>query len=242
MYIYGRNAVRSYLEAKRNYLEIYLQEGFKDATILPLIPTTAKVQTLSIQELGRLLGRDAVHQGIALKVPDFKYTPLEALLEQIKDVKNPILVMLDGVQDPQNLGAIVRTCDALGINGIIIPENRSVSVTPSVVKVSTGALDYVPVTQVVNLTRCLQQLKKLGYWVVGAEANNSVDYRGVDYNSPLVVVLGSEGKGISRLVLEQCDFKVKLPMCGHVNSLNVSVATAVLLYQIYNFRNPNKEG
>lgn len=238
MFIYGRNAVHSYFDTKQSVLEVYLQEGFKDETLIALIPVGVKVNNLKVYELRKLLGEHAVHQGIAIKVPDFKFETLEGLLHKIEGVTNPVIVMLDGIQDPHNLGAIIRTCDALGVNGVIIPERRSATITPTVIKVATGATDYVPIVQVTNLTRTLQKLKEHKFWVVGAEAWQAQDYRSVDYNSPIVVVLGNEGDGISRLVLEQCDFRVKLPMCGHVDSLNVSVATAVLLYGVYNSRHP----
>lgn len=237
MFVYGKNSVRAYLESNSPVKHIYLQDNFTDKVILsmlPKVPTT----TLTGIEINNLLHEKALHQGVVLEVEDYKYLSLDDLLEKIKDVNNPLLLILDGVQDPHNLGAIIRTCDSLGVNGIILPANRSVSVTPSVIKVSTGAIKYVNIARVTNLTNTIKKLKKCGYWIVGAEAFESVDYRSVDYNSPIAVVMGSEGYGISRLVLEQCDFKVKLPMVGHVNSLNVSVATAVLLYEIFNKRNP----
>ena len=146
--------------------------------------------------------------------------------------------MLDGLEDPHNLGAILRTCDAVGVDGVIIGKNRSVSLNATVAKVSTGAIHHVKVAQVTNLTRTLEELKKKSFWVVGCELENSQDYRAVDYNMPTVLVIGSEGFGISRLVKKSCDIHVVLPMVGHVNSLNASVATAVLLYQVYNSRHP----
>ena len=146
--------------------------------------------------------------------------------------------MLDGLEDPHNLGAILRTCDALEVDGVIIGKNRSVGLTPTVAKVSTGAIDYVRVAQVTNLSRTLDDLKKQGFWVVGCDLDNSQDYRAIDYNMPLVIVIGSEGFGISRLVKKNCDMNVVLPMNGHVTSLNASVATAVILYQVYSSRHP----
>jgi 23S rRNA (guanosine2251-2'-O)-methyltransferase len=132
----------------------------------------------------------------------------------------------------------LRTCDAVGVDGVIVGKKRSVGLTSTVAKVSTGAIDHVKVAQVTNLTRTLDELKKMGYWAVACENERAQDYRQVDYNMPLVLVIGSEGSGISRLVKQNCDINVVLPMVGHVTSLNASVATAVLLYQVYNSRHP----
>ncbi len=239
MFVYGKNSVRSYLESSSPVKKVYLQENFSDKAILSLLPEVT-IKTMSAKELDNLLKDKVLHQGIVLEIEDYKYLTLDELLIKTKDIHNPLLLILDGVQDPHNLGAILRTCDALGVSGLILPSNRSVSVTPSVIKVSTGAIKYVNVARVTNLTNTIKKLKKVGYWIVGAEAFEASDYREVDYNSPIALVVGSEGFGISRLVLEQCDFKVKLPMVGHVNSLNVSVATAVLLYQIFNVQHPLK--
>lgn len=236
-YIYGKNVVLSRLEKGDDIEKIYLVEGFKDKKILEKIKCPKEVVKASY--LDKLCCCN-YHQGIVAKVKVVPYTPLEVLLNSCKDVKYPLLVVLDGVEDPHNLGAITRSCDAIGANGIIVPKHGSAPLTSTVVKVSTGAIDYVPIAQVTNLTNTLKKLQELGFWVVGAEASNSQDYRTVDYKCPIVLVMGSEGKGISRLVLEQCDFKVNLPMVGHVNSLNVSNATAILLYQIYSDRNPVK--
>ena len=134
----------------------------------------------------------------------------------------------------------MRTCDALDINSIIVPKHNSAPLTSTVAKVSTGAIEYVKVAEVSNLTNTINKLKDLGYWVVGAEASGTIDYRKVDYKTKIALVVGSEGKGISRLVLKQCDYVVSIPMLGHVNSLNVSNATAVLLYGIHSVRYPAK--
>ena len=163
---------------------------------------------------------------------------IDEIINTIPDGKQPLLLMLDGLEDPHNLGAILRTCDAIGVDGVIIGKNRSVGLNGTVAKVSTGAIDHVKVAQVTNLTRTLEDLKKRSFWVVGCDLDKSQDYRQVDYNMPLVIVIGSEGFGISRLVKKSCDINVVLPMVGHVNSLNASVATAVILYQVYNSRNP----
>ena len=140
--------------------------------------------------------------------------------------------MLDGLEDPHNLGAILRTADATGMDAIIIPKHRSVKLNATVAKVSTGAIEYVDVAEVVNLSQTIDVLKKAGYWVIGLEADGTVYYNQQDYSGKIVVVLGSEGKGISRLVKEKCDFLVKIPMHGHITSLNVSVSAALIFYEI----------
>ena len=150
------------------------------------------------------------------------------------------ILILDGLEDPHNLGAILRTADASGVDGIIIRKDRSVGLTSTVAKLSTGAIEHVPVACVANLTVAINQLKEAGLWIAGTDASEAQDYRTLDATLPLGLVIGSEGKGMSRLVREACDFKVYLPMRGHVTSLNASVAAALLMYEIYNKRNPIK--
>ena len=236
-YIYGKNAIKHRIENEADIEEIMLQEGFKDERLMELIKDKYPTRYVRSSYLDKLSNKGA-HQGIIAKIKTYKTADIEALLDNIKVIENPLLVMLDGIQDPHNLGAILRTCDAIGVNGVIVPKHRSAPLNSTVAKVSTGAIEFVLVSEVTNLTSTLKKLKEKGFWVVGAEADNSQDYRDLDYKMPMVLVIGSEGKGISRLVLEQCDYKIHLPMVGHVNSLNASVATAILLYQIYSNKNP----
>jgi len=236
-YIYGKNAIKHRIENEADIEEIMLQEGFKDERLMELIKDKYPTRYVRSSYLDKLSNKGA-HQGIIAKIKTYKTIDIEELLNNIKVIENPLLVMLDGIQDPHNLGAILRTCDAIGVNGVIVPKHRSAPLNSTVAKVSTGAIEFVLVSEVTNLTSTLKKLKEKGFWVVGAEADNSQDYRDLDYKMPIVLVIGSEGKGISRLVLEQCDYKIHLPMLGHVNSLNASVATAILLYQIYSNKNP----
>ncbi|WRK56162.1 23S rRNA (guanosine(2251)-2'-O)-methyltransferase RlmB [Coprobacillaceae bacterium CR2/5/TPMF4] len=143
---------------------------------------------------------NVTHQGIMAEVEGYRYYSLDEILDAIPEGKQPLLLMLDGLEDPHNLGAILRTCDAIGVDGVIIGKNRSVGLNGTVAKVSTGAIDHVKVAQVTNLSRTLEELKKRSFWVVGCDLNQSQDYRAIDYNMPLVIVIGSEGFGISRLV------------------------------------------
>lgn len=170
------------------------------------------------------------NQGVVAEVNDFYLYRLEDI---IKKNNKSLIVVLDSLEDPHNLGAILRTADAAGVDGVIIPKNRSVKLNSTVAKVSTGAIFSVKCVEVVNLVATLKKLKEFGYWIVGAEAKeDSQDFTKLKYDMPTVLIIGSEGKGISRLVLEQCDFLVKIPMVGKVNSLNASVSAGILIYEI----------
>ena len=240
-YIYGRNTVLEALKGDKPVYQVYLMKNVKDNRMIELAEDKhAKVNIVTQKNvLSKLVG-NVVHQGIVAQVEGYDYYSIDEILQSIPKNKQPLLLMLDGLEDPHNLGAILRTCDAVEVDGVIIGKNRSVALTPTVAKVSTGAIDYVKVVQVTNLSRTLDDLKKEGFWVVGCDLDNSQDYRSIDYNMPVVIVIGSEGFGISRLVKKHCDMNVVLPMNGHVTSLNASVATAVILYQVYNSRHPFK--
>ncbi len=179
------------------------------------------------------------HQGAMIEIDDFKMYTLSEILASAKE--DTILVLLDGLEDPHNLGAILRSADAAGIDGIILPKHRSVSLTPTVAKVSTGAIDTVKTTEVTNLNQTIKDLKKLGFWIYGTDmGKGAVDYRTVKYKGKIALVIGSEGAGISRLVKENCDYVVTLPMHGSVQSLNASVAAGILFYEVLNQRFPIK--
>lgn len=240
-YIYGKNTVLEALKGDKPVYQVYMMKNVKDDKIINLAnQKNAKVNIVTQKNvLNELVGR-VVHQGIVAQVEGYDYYTIDEIVSSIPEGKQPLLLMLDGLEDPHNLGAILRTCDAVEVDGVIIGKNRSVALTPTVAKVSTGAIDHVKVAQVTNLSRTLEDLKKRGFWVVGCDLDNSQDYRAIDYNMPTVIVIGSEGFGISRLVKKNCDMNVVLPMTGHVTSLNASVATAVILYQVYNSRHPFK--
>lgn len=237
-YIYGKNTISEALNGQKRVYEVLVSKTIKDHTI-PKLCQQLKIpyQIVSSNELDRLVG-NVNHQGVIASVEGYRYYSIDEIVKAIPENKQPLLLMLDGLEDPHNLGAILRTCDAVGVDGVIIAKNRSVSLNGTVAKVSTGAIDHVKVAQVTNLARTLEDLKKRGYWIVGCDNDQSQDYRSVDYNMPTCIVIGSEGKGITRIVKQQCDYKVVLPMVGHVTSLNASVATAVILYQVYHSRFP----
>ena len=236
-WIYGRNTVKEAIKQHRAQ-EVVIQNHSRNDDIIALCSKNRiHYRMMERRQIDNLVGK-VVHQGVIASVNDYDYTPLDDILKKVPEDRHPCLLMLDGLEDPHNLGAILRTCDAIGVDGVIIGKKRSVGLNATVAKVSTGAIDHVPVAQVTNLTRTLDDLKKKGFWVVGCEADHASDYRSIDYNMPVVLVIGSEGFGISRLVREHCDIQVFLPMVGHVNSLNASVAAAVLLYQVYDSRHP----
>ena len=175
---------------------------------------------------------------VAVKVSEIETYSIEEIVARAK--KPGLLVALDGIQDPHNVGAILRTCDCTGVDGVILTKHNSCGLTPTVVKASTGAAYTIPVSIVTNLSQTLRNLKQDGYWVVGTDMKDAREYREGMYDSPTVLVIGSEGQGISNLVKKQCDYMVYLPMVGSITSLNASVAAAVLMYEVYNQRNPKK--
>lgn len=236
-YIYGKNPIMEALKGASVY-KIYMLNGHKDPKIFDICKRNQiPLEFVDKKEFDKKVGK-VVHQGVMAHIENYRYYTIDEILKDIPENKQPLLLMLDGLEDPHNLGAILRTCDAVGVDGVIIGKNRSVGLNGTVAKVSTGAIHHVKVAQVTNLTRTLEDLKKKAFWIVGCELENSQDYRSVDYNMPTVLVIGSEGFGMSRLVKKSCDINVVLPMVGHVNSLNASVAASVLLYQVYNSRHP----
>lgn len=176
------------------------------------------------------------HQGVCCEVEEYQYYDLKEVVNNI-DSKLPFLLILDGIEDPHNFGAILRTCEAAAVDAVIIPKNRSVQINNTVAKVSTGAVEYVKVIKVANIVQTIKYLKENGYWIVGAEAGEtSIEYTKVKYDMKVVLIIGSEGKGISRLVKESCDYLVQIPMKGHLTSLNASVSTGILIYEILKYR------
>lgn len=237
-YVYGKNVIRQLIEQDKTIYEIILLDTLKDKDLEQAV----RRKNIPMKQMGRkkmdALFQNANHQGVAAKIDDYKTYEIEDILRAVPEQKTPLLVMLDGLEDPHNLGAILRTCDCIGVDGVILGKHRCVGLTPTVAKVSTGAIDTVKVAIVNNLSQTLQKLKKEGFWVAGADAKNAMDYRRGQYDVPLVLVIGSEGFGISPLVRKHCDYAVCLPMEGSVTSLNASVACAILLYQIHAQRNP----
>ncbi|GAW91131.1 23S rRNA (guanosine(2251)-2'-O)-methyltransferase RlmB [Calderihabitans maritimus] len=233
--ILGRNAVLEALKAGRPINKILVAEGAKSYAVKEIYELAKRrqipVQKVRRENLARIT-ETSRHQGIVAYTSPKDYVTVDDILEKAK-VKGeaPFIVMLDHIEDPQNLGAVMRTADAVGCHGIIIPKRRSVQLTATVEKVSAGAVEYVPVARVANLPQTAQLLQEKGCWVVGLDAKASQIYYEVDLKGPLVLVIGSEGKGISRLLKEKCDFHVRLPMVGHIDSLNAAVAASIVMYE-----------
>ena len=179
------------------------------------------------------------HQGVIAQVAAYQYAELDDLFAlAAKKNEDPFFLLLDEIEDPHNLGSIMRTADAAGAHGIIIPKRRAVGLTATVAKLSTGAIEHIPVVRVTNMSRTIDELKEKGVWIAGTDAKGKEDYRQFDGSLPLGLVIGSEGKGMGRLIRDKCDFLIQLPMAGHVTSLNASVAAALLMYEVYRKRHP----
>lgn len=239
--IMGRNAVLETLRTDRDIHKIWIQDGINKGQISGILKVANErkiiVQTVAKQKLDQMIPKGN-HQGVVAQIAAYQYAEVEAILAAAyKKQEDPFVLILDELEDPHNLGSIMRTADAVGAHGIIIPKRRSVGLTATVAKASTGAIEHVPVARVTNLSQTIEKLKEQGLWIVGTDAKNSQDYREMDAKMPLGIVIGSEGSGISRIVKEKCDFLVKLPMVGHVTSLNASVAAALLMYEVYRKRN-----
>lgn len=201
------------------------------------------VQKVERNSLNRFVAETA-NQGVIALVAPKAYVTVEDILESVQPGEEPLLILLDEISDPHNLGAILRTADAAGVHGVIIPRRRSAPLTPTVAKSSAGAIEYVPVARVANIAQTIENLKKKGIWLVGADANAPELLWNVQLNGPLALVIGGEDKGLGRLVKDRCDILVRLPMSGQVNSLNASVAAALLVYEVVRQRGKaiNHEG
>ena len=226
MLIYGRNVCEVALKENVKIRKLYLQEGFSDKKLLNMIEKIKLKPTYLLKrKMDDLV--NGIHQGIIFDVSDYKYVDIDKLLGE-----NKFVVMLDHLEDVHNLGAIIRTCEAAGVDAIIIPENREVLVNGSVIKTSAGCAYQMDIVKVVNLARTIDYLKSNNYWVVGTSLDTDLDYREVDYSGNICLVIGNEGKGISSLISKKCDFITKIPMYGRTNSLNASVAAGIMIYEV----------
>lgn len=237
--IVGRHAVKEAIVTGHTINKILIQEGIKKQQIKEIL-TNAKTQKLVVQTVPKSkldYMSDAPHQGVAALIAPYEYADFNYFIkmQQQKESLSTVII-LDGLEDPHNLGSILRTADATGVDGIIIPKRRSVALTQIVAKASTGAIQHIPVMRVTNLSQTIDDLKAHGFWIVGTEADNATDYRDMAADMSLAIVIGSEGQGMSRLVKDKCDFYIKIPMVGHVNSLNASVAAGLMMYEVYRKR------
>jgi len=237
--LFGVNPVLEALRAGRRPIqEITIAEGATHARLRELIEM-ARAQNVPIHHaprisLDRVTG-NASHQGVVARVAAARYAVAEDLLDSIAtrvgDSPKPLVVVLDGVEDPHNLGAVLRTAECAGVNGVFLPERRAAGLNETVAKASAGAIEYLPVSRTTNLSRLIDQLKERNVWVVGTAVEAQMDYTEWDWTRASAVVMGGEGKGLHRLVREHCDALVKIPVLGHIESLNVSVATGIILYE-----------
>ena len=232
-YVYGRIPVLNALESNK-VLEVFLQKGFSDNKVLNVIKDKkVKFSFVDIVKLNELSSKGN-HQGVVAITKPFEYSDLASIIASAKKKEHPLILILDEIEDPHNFGAIIRSADAFDVNGIIIKNRNQAPVTMIVSKVSTGAIEYVRIAQVTNLVSAINKLKDNGFWIYAADGSAKDEFQKVKYDGPVALVVGSEGRGISRLVLDNSDFIIKIPMSGHVNSLNVSVATGIILSQIRN--------
>ena len=233
--IEGRNAVIEALRAGRPIDKIYISKGDIDRT-LRFIAAKARDAGIVVKEADRrkldAMSETHSHQGVIAVAAAHEYVTVEEILQIARDRgEKPFLVICDGISDPYNLGAIIRTAESAGIHGVIIPKRRSAGITAAVEKASAGAVEHLPVARVSNLAAAISELKKNGIWIYGTAADASSTLWETDLTGPAAIVIGSEGEGMSRLVAESCDFKISIPMYGKVSSLNASVSAAVLLYE-----------
>ncbi|HSJ39362.1 MAG TPA: 23S rRNA (guanosine(2251)-2'-O)-methyltransferase RlmB [Planococcus sp. (in: firmicutes)] len=237
----GKNPVLEALRADRDINKIWVAEGVQKRSITELLQLANErkviVQFVPKKKIDGLT--DSNHQGVAAAVAAYNYAELDDLFKVAESrSEDPFFLILDELEDPHNLGSIMRTADAVGAHGLIIPKRRAVGLTAVVAKSSTGAIEHIPVVRVNNLSQIVDELKKRGVWIAGTDAKEAVDYRNMDASLPLAVIIGSEGKGMSRILREKCDFLYQLPMVGHVTSLNASVAASLLMYEVYRKRHP----
>ena len=237
----GRRAVLESLRAGRDIERLVMVDDIELGKQLSEIIVLAEAAGIPVEAVSRKIldgqSQTKKNQGVIAVVPDPRYhDPEDFVTAANRKAETPLMVMLDGVQDPHNLGAIARTADAVGAHGLIIPERRAVGITPGAVRASAGALEHVRVARVVNLTKTIESLKGSGVSVIGLDADGDVEYTQADFTGPVLIVVGSEGKGISRLVRENCDQIASIPMAGKLSSLNASVSAGIVLYEAFRQR------
>lgn len=230
MIIYGKNTVKEAVIAKRKFHKLWVDEKTTDRKLIAFFESNNIAFRKATKHELNLMTKDQNHQGFVAEVEAYEYMPIEALFDGgVKKV-----LILDQIEDPHNLGAIIRSAEASKLDAVIIGKNRSAEVNSTVAKIAVGALEYVNVIQVGNLVQTIKKLKENGFWVVGTDLDTDKTYKELDTTASLAVIIGNEGTGMSRLVKMSCDYLVKIPMIGKVNSLNASVAAALLMYQMKN--------
>lgn len=232
MYIYGKNVAKEKLNTDDKINKIYLSNKFSDKEIFELInKKNIKYTIVPTNFLDSKVS--GLHQGIVIEVDDVKTYDFDCINKIKKD--KPLVVMLDHLEDPHNFGAIIRTAEALGVDAIIIPNDRGVSVNSTVVKTSAGAIYNMPIVRVSSLIATIEKLKKMGYWIVGTDMHGD-DYTTINYDMPICLIIGNEGNGMSKTIADSCDYIAKIPMVGNINSLNASVSCGIVLSRIVSSR------
>lgn len=239
----GRNAVIELLESGRDINKIFVSKGEKNGSINKII-ALAREKKVIISEVNKSkleqMANSDNHQGVIAMVPPFQYSDVSEILSYAKEKnEDPFIIILDGIEDPHNLGAIIRTAEIAGVHGIIIPKRRAVGVTSTVSKVAAGAVEYMRIARVNNINETIRQLKENDIWVCGTDMNTNKYHYNQDLTGALAIVIGSEGLGMSKLVKENCDFLVKIPMKGNITSLNASVSAGIVIFESVRQRNLN---
>lgn len=239
--IIGKNPVIEALKSGRDMNKILISDQLQNQVEREIMQMSKKknivVQKVPKQRLDQLTKNK--HQGIIAYVSSYQYSSVDDILKAAKEKDElPFILLLDELEDPHNLGAILRTANATGAHGVIIPKRRAVDLTETVAKASAGAIEHVPVARVTNIVDTIEDLKEKGIWIVGTDEVGTEDYRTLDGSTALAIVIGNEGKGISRLVKKKCDWMIQLPMVGAITSLNASVAASLLMYEVYRKRYP----
>lgn len=243
MLIYGRNATKEAILSEQTFNKLYVDKNSRDKTSEEIIKL-AKENNIKISFVERKIldqkfksKEKVAHQGFVAEIVDFEYSELEDIFNLAKQKnEDPFIIILDGVEDPHNLGAIIRTAECAGVTGVIIPEHRACTVNDTVLKTSAGAASLVKIVRVTNLNNCIDKLKEEGVWVYALEAEGENLWK-ANLTGPIAIVMGSEGNGVSKLTKQKCDGIISIPMFGKINSLNVSVATAISTYEILKQRN-----
>lgn len=239
-YIWGRYPVLEALRSRRRVHRVFVAQGPQDSALTQVVDQARRVgvpiETVARRRLDEL-SNSGTHQGVLAMVAPRSYASVDDILARAKELAEPALVLvLDAIQDVQNLGSLIRTAEVVGAHGVIIPEHRAAGLTPAVDKTSAGAVEFLPVARVTNVSRTLDELKQRGLWCMGLDGAARTDYTKADLTGPIALVVGNEGKGITRLVRDHCDVLIRIPMRGRVGSLNASVAGSLALYEIWRQR------
>ncbi len=243
-HVEGRNSVLELLDSGKDINKIYITKGEKHGSINKIIQKAKDKKVIIIEKDRRQMDKIAEntnYQGVIAIVPPYEYCDVEDILKVAKERNEiPFILILDGIEDPHNLGSIIRTAETAGVHGIIIPKRRSASVNSTVNKTSAGAVEYMKIARVTNISDTIEMIKKEGLWIIGTDINTNTCYDKQDYNMPIAIVIGNEGRGISNRVKNNCDFLVKIPMNGKITSLNASVSAGIIMYKVVEARRGKK--